>query len=111
MKETDREDFAERLSSLLQETATPCYAWALMTNHVHLLLRAGSVPLASVMHRLLTSYVATQILSISGSEMARRFNVDRSAISRATLRVSQNPELPAAAKTIQRELELETNQH
>ena len=54
--DTDREDFIERLSSLLQETATPCYAWALMTNHVHLLLRTGSVPIASIMRRLLTGY-------------------------------------------------------
>jgi len=61
--------------------------------------------------RALISYVATQILSISGSEVARRFNVDRSAISRATLRVSQDPELPATTKTIQRELKLDKNQH
>ena len=54
--DTDREDFIERLSSLLQETATPCYAWALMTNHVHLLLRTGTVPIASIMRRLLTGY-------------------------------------------------------
>ncbi|MGB5618519.1 MAG: transposase, partial [Desulfobacterales bacterium] len=54
--DTDREDLIERLSSLLQETVTPCYAWALMTNHVHLLLRTGSVPIASVMRRLLTGY-------------------------------------------------------
>jgi putative transposase len=46
--DTDREDFIERLSSLLQETVTPCYAWALMTNHVHLILRTGSVPIASI---------------------------------------------------------------
>ena len=52
----DREDFLERLSGLLEETTTPCYAWALMTNHVHLLLRTGKVPIASVMRRLLTGY-------------------------------------------------------
>ena len=61
--------------------------------------------------RALISFVATQNLSIAGSEVARRFNVDRSAISRATQRVSQDPELPAATKTIQRELELEKNRH
>jgi len=61
--------------------------------------------------RALISYVSTQSLPISGSEVARRFNVDRSAISRATLRVRRGPELPAATKTIQRELELDTNQH
>ena len=54
-------------------------------------------------------YVATQILSISGSELARRFNVDHSALSQATQRVSRDPELPAATKTIQREPELEEN--
>ena len=61
--------------------------------------------------RALISYVATQNLSISGSEVARRFYVDRSAISRATLRVSRDPELLSATKTIQRELELEINHH
>jgi len=52
----DREDFLERLSGLLQEKVTPCYGWALMSNHVHLLLRTGIVPIASIMRRLLTGY-------------------------------------------------------
>ncbi|MGB5421557.1 MAG: hypothetical protein WBN03_05325 [Desulfobacterales bacterium] len=105
--DTDREDFGERLSSLLHETVTPGYAWALMTSHVRLLLRTGIVPIASIMRRLLTGYVATQNLSISGSEVARRFKVDRSAIRRTTQRLNQDPELPAATKTVQRELEID----
>jgi putative transposase len=52
----DREDFLERLSGLLEENATPCYGWALMTNHVHVLLRTGAVPISSIMRRLLTGY-------------------------------------------------------
>jgi putative transposase len=52
----DREDFLDRLSGLVEETMTPCYAWALMTNHVHILLRTGTVPVASIMRRLLTGY-------------------------------------------------------
>ena len=52
----DREDFLERLDGLVRETVTPCYAWALMPNHVHLLLRTGTVPIASIMRRLLTGY-------------------------------------------------------
>ena len=52
---------------------------------------------------------ACHYLGIEEKELVRRFNVDRSAISRATQRVSQDPELPAATKPIQRELE--TNQH
>ena len=53
----DREDFLERLETLLPETKTTCYAWAFMPNHAHFLLRTGSVPLANLMRRLLTGYV------------------------------------------------------
>ena len=56
---TDREDFLERLSNLLPETQTRCYAWVLMSNHAHLLLRTGQAPLATVMRRLLTGYVVS----------------------------------------------------
>lgn len=52
----DYDNFISRLALLLTETSTSCYAWALMKNHVHLLLRTGHVPLASVMRRLLTGY-------------------------------------------------------
>ncbi len=52
----DYEDFLERLASLLPETKTACYAWALLPNHAHLLLCSGAVPLARLMSRLLTGY-------------------------------------------------------
>lgn len=39
----DCEDFVERLSALLPETKTACYAWALLQNHAHFLFRTGSV--------------------------------------------------------------------
>lgn len=45
-----------RLSELIPETRTDCFAWALMTNHVHLLLRTGLVPISVFMSRLLTGY-------------------------------------------------------
>ena len=54
---------------------------------------------------------AWRYLGIEAKELARRFNVDHSALSQATQRVSRDPELPAATKTIQREPELERNQH
>ena len=41
---------------MLIETETPCFAWALMSNHFHLLLRTGGVPIASLMRRLLTGH-------------------------------------------------------
>ena len=52
----DRDHFVERLATVLEETATPCYAWALIPNHFHLLIRTGSIPVAGVMRRLLTGY-------------------------------------------------------
>jgi REP element-mobilizing transposase RayT len=55
-KDSDRVDFLERLSSIVNDTRTQCFAWALMPNHIHLLLRTGDVPIATVMRRLLTGY-------------------------------------------------------
>ena len=52
----DRENFIERLSELLSESNSPCYAWALMSNHAHLLLRTGNATVAEIMRRLLTGY-------------------------------------------------------
>jgi hypothetical protein len=64
---TDREDFIERLASLLQETFTLGYAPVFMTNHVYVLLRTGSVPISSIMRRLLTDYAVRFIPAFSGN--------------------------------------------
>lgn len=40
----DRRDFVRRFSRLLESTETQCLAWALMSNHFHLLLRAKDIP-------------------------------------------------------------------
>lgn len=52
----DRDDFIERLSTILPQTHTACYAWVFMTNHAHFLLRTGTVGISTVMRRLLTGY-------------------------------------------------------
>jgi len=52
----DRDQFIDRLSEILAETDTPCYAWALMPSHVHFLLKTGLTPIATIMRRLLTGY-------------------------------------------------------
>ena len=54
--DTDRDQFLERLGQILLETKTTCYAWALIPNHFHLLLRTGAAPISTVMRRLLTGY-------------------------------------------------------
>jgi putative transposase len=55
----DRDNFLNRLGNILLETETPCFAWALMPNHFHLLLRTGNMPISTIMRRLLTGYVVT----------------------------------------------------
>jgi REP element-mobilizing transposase RayT len=56
LKDRDREDFVNRLGTILEKTGTQCFAWALIPNHFHLLLRTGLVPIATVMRRLLTGH-------------------------------------------------------
>jgi REP element-mobilizing transposase RayT len=55
--DSDRDDLIERLKTILRETQTPCYAWALLPNHFHLLLRTGNSPIAQLMRQLLSGYV------------------------------------------------------
>jgi len=55
----DRTSFLERLALILEETQTQCYAWALIPNHFHILLRTGPTPLSKVMRRLMTGYAVT----------------------------------------------------
>ena len=55
----DREDFLERLSKLLPQTETACYAWVFIPNHAHFLFRTGLAPLATVMRRVLTGYAVS----------------------------------------------------
>jgi len=52
----DQYGFLKRLGLILTETQTDCYAWALLPNHFHLLLRTADVPLSTVMRRLLTGH-------------------------------------------------------
>ncbi len=54
--DTDRNHFLSRLETVLSETQTRCYAWALIPNHFHLLLRTGTASISTVMRRLLTGY-------------------------------------------------------
>jgi len=52
----DRNNFLTRFDKIVTESHTECYAWALMPNHFHLLLKTGKVPISTVMRRLLTGY-------------------------------------------------------
>jgi putative transposase len=57
LNKKDRNDFINRLSVLVDEGAIEIYAWALMTNHFHILLKTKNRPLSSSMRKILTGYV------------------------------------------------------
>jgi REP element-mobilizing transposase RayT len=57
--ENDQKDFLKRLSTTLTDTQTPCYAYALMSNHFHVLLQTGPTPISKVMQSLLTGYAVS----------------------------------------------------
>ncbi len=59
LDDQDRYNFLDRLGAVVEHTETICYAWALIPNHFHLLLRTGSAPLATVMRRLLTGHAVS----------------------------------------------------
>ena len=55
----DRKNFIGRMGALAKETGTAIYAWALMSNHSHMLLRSGKCGIPAFMRRLLTGYAVT----------------------------------------------------
>jgi len=52
----DRKNFVSRLGQLAESTQTRIYAWALLSNHAHILLRSSEIGLSAFMRRLLTGY-------------------------------------------------------
>ena len=54
--EPDCEDFLARLADLCKRGHLQVFAWALLPNHFHLLLRTGRQPLAASMRKLLTGF-------------------------------------------------------
>ena len=56
LDDVDRTGFLGRLGSCVTETRCTVYAWALMDNHVHVLVRSGERGISTLMRRLLTWY-------------------------------------------------------
>jgi REP element-mobilizing transposase RayT len=52
----DRQDFVDRLCRLFPECGARCFAWVLMSNHVHLVVQTAAGTLSRVMQRLNTGY-------------------------------------------------------
>ncbi len=52
----DRDNFVSRMGEIGSEARSVIYAWALMKNHAHILLRSGPDGLSKYMRRFLTGY-------------------------------------------------------
>jgi REP element-mobilizing transposase RayT len=52
----DRMYFVSRMGKVAAATGTSIYAWALLTNHAHILLKSGASGLSTFMRKLLTGY-------------------------------------------------------
>ena len=59
LSDRDRRLFLDRLGSLVGEADAGLYAWALMPNHAHALLRTGAVGLSRFMQRWLGPYAVS----------------------------------------------------
>lgn len=58
--DNDREGFLKRLADGIGKPGGPrLYAWALLSNHFHLLLRSGGENLSTTMRRLMTGHAVT----------------------------------------------------
>ena len=55
--DADRNDFLDRLADLCVDGNLMVYAWSLLSNHFHLLVRTGRHPISKSMKKLLTGYV------------------------------------------------------
>jgi len=52
----DKRDFLSRFGLNIQASGSQCLAWALMSNHYHFLIRAGSQPLGKLMSPVLGGF-------------------------------------------------------
>ena len=63
-RESDWKEIVDTIAAVKQTSDFKLYAWCLLTNHIHLLIEVGSVPLSRVMQRIKGSW-------------AKRFNAQR----------------------------------
>jgi REP element-mobilizing transposase RayT len=55
-QDLDKHDFLKRFGISLADSDAVCFAWAVMSNHYHLLIRVGENPLGKVMAPVLSGY-------------------------------------------------------
>ena len=55
----DKEDFLRRLEQHVEKDHTICFAFAIMSNHAHLLLQTASQPVSRIMQSIQTGYAVS----------------------------------------------------
>jgi len=86
MDDKDRKDLMDRMGDLAVETSTAIYAWALLDNHVHILLRSDSCGLPAYMRCLLTGYAISFNRRTAGTPTF--FKTDTNRLSVRKIRIS-----------------------
>jgi hypothetical protein len=84
----DKDNFLDRLGTLLPETKITCHAWALLSNHAHFLFRTGDTPLSTLIwealknvrfsgqdRRSLLCFWAVRELGMSLADLARELEM------------------------------------
>jgi len=54
--DSDKQRFVDKLGEYISVTGCSLYAWVLMSNHAHLLVKSGNIGLSGTMRKLLTWY-------------------------------------------------------
>jgi len=118
----DREDFLRRVGELCGSGAWVVYAWMLMANHFHIMVRTGNRELGMSMRKLLTGYainfnievlrsggrtqqvpkarrvfcrLAVQKMKYPAAQVARFLGVTTAAVVRAASTVEPETQAPA----------------
>lgn len=58
-EDADRHDLLQRLGAVLPRAGMRCFAWALLSNHFHLVLQTGETPLSIVLKRVATGFAVS----------------------------------------------------
>jgi REP element-mobilizing transposase RayT len=95
--DADRDEFVRRLTKLLPELAFRCFAWVLMPNHVHLVLRSAEARTSLLMARLGTGYARyfnerhDRVGHVFQNRFRSRRVVDDADLAGLVVYVAQNP--------------------
>lgn len=59
LSDEDRTDLVRRIGQIVPKSGAKIYAWSLLPNHFHILIRTGHLPLSSIMRKILTGYAVS----------------------------------------------------